>query len=293
MLGGFLGDGRAFLSLGVVAIGLAVVDFAFVLLGTLVLVGWALGALRRPIVWSFAFEAGVAGARASSVVAGGALATVLLRRGSRAVAAARTSRRTVASATFPPVAIAAFDAVATAVITTTSSVVAVVASVPTVASGAAAAAVRRASTVFTLVVARSSAVSGRVAARVTASSALARSRSRSATRPAIPGEVANPVAVVALGIRVTSAWGAAGFARVVAIAALAPLDADFEALHVEAVKLGQGLLGRLLGVVLNERVRSLVAFDVAAAESLEFVFQFKRLDMLGNVSNEQAHGVSV
>ena len=55
--------------------------------------------------------------------------------------------------------------------------------------------------------------------------------------------------------------GAAGFARVVAIAALAPLDADFEALHVEAVKLGQGLLGRLLGVVLNERVRSLLKVD--------------------------------
>ena len=48
--------------------------------------------------------------------------------------------------------------------------------------------------------------------------------------------------------------GTAGFAGVVAGATLAPLDANLKALHVEAIELSHRVFGRLLRVVLNERV---------------------------------------
>ena len=113
-----------------------------------------------------------------------------------------------------------------------------------------------------------------------------------------------------------------------AVAALAPLDADVKALHVDAIKRVLSILGSLLGLVLDERVATLstvkeiskllyrvskkplgvkllgfsevvrlydeityVAFDVASAESVEVLLQLKRLNVLGNVSYEQTHSI--
>ena len=46
--------------------------------------------------------------------------------------------------------------------------------------------------------------------------------------------------------------------RVKAITALAPLNADVETLKVLAVELGFGILGSLLGLILNECIGTLV-----------------------------------
>ena len=112
-----------------------------------------------------------------------------------------------------------------------------------------------------------------------------------------------------------------GGSWVEAVAALAPLDADVEALHVDTVQGVLGVLGTLLRLVLDEGVATLqdvkdtgycteydenqagrftpeeeityVALNVASAEAAEVFFQLKRFHVLGNVSYEQTHFVSL
>jgi len=85
--------------------------------------------------------------------------------------------------------------------------------------------------------------------------------------------VTNLVAVVALGVALT-ARRSTSISRVVIIAALAPLDTDLEALHVDASELCFGFTSSSFFLVLNESVGA-VTLDVASSELVELIFELK------------------
>ena len=81
------------------------------------------------------------------------------------------------------------------------------------------------------------------------------------------------VAVVALGVTF-AARGSTSITRVVVIAALAPLNSDLEALHVDSSELVLGFTSGRFFLVLDESVGA-VKLNIAFAELVELIFELK------------------